>query len=164
MAAAAAATPEIATTSEVMAEFELPGALGNERLAMDRVAATVATLDLTPARLERLKTAVSETAMNAIEYGSQGDPAVPVRVSVRRTPTTLQVRIADAGLGGAVPSPGEAELPDLDAKLAGLQKPRGWGLFLIQQMVDHVEVVREGERQTVVLSLDLGGAGDGQPA
>ena len=164
MAAAAAATPEIATTSEVMAEFELPGALGNERLAMDRVAATVATLDLPPARLERLKTAVSETAMNAIEYGSQGDPAVPVRVSVRRTPTTLQVRIADAGLGGAVPSPGEAELPDLDAKLAGLQKPRGWGLFLIQQMVDHVEVVREGERQTVVLSLDLGGAGDGQPA
>jgi serine phosphatase RsbU (regulator of sigma subunit)/anti-sigma regulatory factor (Ser/Thr protein kinase) len=164
MAAAAAATPEIATTSEVMAEFELPGALGNERLAMDRVAASVATLDLAPARLERLKTAVSETAMNAIEYGSLGDPTVPVRVSVRRTPTTLQVRIADAGLGGAVPSPGEADLPDLDAKLAGLQKPRGWGLFLIQQMVDHVEVVREGERQTVVLSLDLGGAGDGQPA
>jgi serine phosphatase RsbU (regulator of sigma subunit)/anti-sigma regulatory factor (Ser/Thr protein kinase) len=162
--AAAAAAPEIATASEVMAEFELPGALGNERLAMDRVAASVATLDLAPARLERLKTAVSETAMNAIEYGSLGDPTVPVRVSVRRTPTTLQVRIADAGLGGAVPSPGEAELPDLDAKLAGLQKPRGWGLFLIQQMVDHVEVVREGERQTVVLSLDLGGAGDGQPA
>jgi anti-sigma regulatory factor (Ser/Thr protein kinase) len=147
-----------------MAEFELPGALGNERLAMDRVAASVATLDLAPARLERLKTAVSETAMNAIEYGSQGDPGVPVRVSVRRTPTALEVRIADAGLGGAVPSPAEAEVPDLEAKLAGLQKPRGWGLFLIQQMVDHVEVVREGERQTVVLTLDLGGAGDGQPA
>jgi serine phosphatase RsbU (regulator of sigma subunit)/anti-sigma regulatory factor (Ser/Thr protein kinase) len=160
----AIAGPEVAATPEVMAEFELPGALGNERLAMDRVAEAVATLDLAPARLERLKTAVSETAMNAIEYGSQGDPDVPVRVSVRRTPSTLQVRIADAGLGGAVPSPGEAELPDLDAKLAGLQKPRGWGLFLIQQMVDHVEVVREGERQTVVLSLDLGGASDGQPA
>ena len=156
--------PAVANASEVMAEFELPGALGNERLAMERVAAVVATLDLAPARLERLKTAVSETAMNAIEYGSQGDPGVPVRVSVRRTPRALEVRIADAGLGGAVPNPGEAELPDLDAKLAGLQKPRGWGLFLIQQMVDHVEVVREGERQTVVLTLDLGGTGDGQPA
>src|SRR3970282_2872865 len=31
MAAAAAATPEIATTSEGMAEFELPRALGTER-------------------------------------------------------------------------------------------------------------------------------------
>jgi len=159
----AVATPEVGTTSEVLAEFELPGAIGNERLAMERVAAAVATLGIPPARLERLKTAVSETSMNAIEYGSQGDPGVPVRVSVRRTRTALEVRIADAGLGGAVPTAAEAEVPDLDAKLAGLQKPRGWGLFLIQQMVDHVEVVREGERQTVVLTLDLGGAGDGQP-
>jgi serine phosphatase RsbU (regulator of sigma subunit)/anti-sigma regulatory factor (Ser/Thr protein kinase) len=155
---------EPAEAADVLAEFELPGALGNERLAMDRVTEAVAFMDLAPARLERLKTAVSETAMNAIEYGSQGDPAVPVRVSVRRTPTSLEVRIADAGLGGNVPSPAEAEVPDLDAKLAGLQKPRGWGLFLIQQMVDHVEVVREGERQTVVLTLDLGGALNVQPA
>ncbi len=160
---AADATAGAVVAPDVLAEFELPGAFGNERLAMDRVAAAVTTLGLEPARLERLKTAVSETAMNAIEYGSQGDPDVPVRVSVRQTPTALQVRIADAGLGGAVPNPDEAEVPDLDAKLAGLQKPRGWGLFLIQQMVDHVEIVREGERQTVVLTLDLGGAGDGQP-
>ncbi len=58
----------------------------------------------------------------------------------------------------------DAETPDIEAKLEGLQKPRGWGLFLIQQMVDRVEVVREGERQTVVLTLELGGAGHGQPA
>jgi len=164
-AAASDASPDATRmASELITEFELPGALGNERIAMDRVAEAVAFMGLAPARLERLKTAVSETAMNAIEYGSQGDPGVPVRVSVRRSPATLEVRIADAGLGGAVPSPAEAEVPDLDAKLAGLQKPRGWGLFLIQQMVDHVEVVREGERQTVVLTLALGGGGDGQPA
>jgi serine phosphatase RsbU (regulator of sigma subunit)/anti-sigma regulatory factor (Ser/Thr protein kinase) len=143
---------------EVLAEFELPGAFGNERVAMERVAEIVAPVGLPAARLERLKTAVSETAMNAIEYGSQGDPEVPVRIRVDRGPALLEVRIADAGLGGAVPDPEEAELPDLEAKLAGLQKPRGWGLFLIQQMVDRVEIVREGERQTVVLILDLGGS------
>jgi anti-sigma regulatory factor (Ser/Thr protein kinase) len=154
----------VAAAPDILAEFELPGAVGNERLAMERVAAAVATLGLEPARLERLKTAVSETAMNAIEYGSQGNPDIPVRVRVERHPAALEVRIADAGLGGAIPGPTEAEVPDLDAKLAGLQKPRGWGLFLIQQMVDRVEVVREGERQTVVLTLELGGAGDGQPA
>ncbi len=142
---------------EVLAEFELPGAYGNERVAMERVAEIVAPLELPPARLERLKTAVSETAMNAIEYGSAGNPEVPVWIRVDRSPTTLEVRIADAGLGGAVPDPTEAEIPDLDAKLAGLQKPRGWGLFLIQQMVDRVEIVRNGEHQTVVLTLELGG-------
>jgi len=150
---------EAAGTVEVLAEFELPGAYGNERVAMDRVAEIVAPVGLEPARLERLKTAVSETAMNAIEYGSVGDGNVPVRIRVERRPTSLQIRIADAGLGGAVPDLAEAELPDLDAKLAGLQKPRGWGLFLIQQMVDRVEIVREGERQTVVLTLELGGSG-----
>ncbi len=147
-------------TMEVLAEFELPGALGNERVAMDRVAAVVASVGLDATRMERLKTAVSETAMNAIEYGSDGNADVPVRVRVERRPTSLQVRIADAGLGGAVPDPMEAEVPDLEAKLAGLQKPRGWGLFLIGQMVDRVEIVREGERQTVVLTLELGGAGE----
>jgi len=158
-AAATEAAAEAATSVEVLAEFEVPGAYGNERVAMDRVAEIVVPVGLEPARLERLKTAVSETAMNAIEYGSVGDPGVPVRIRVERRPTSLQVRIADAGLGGAVPDLAEAELPDLDAKLAGLQKPRGWGLFLIQQMVDRVEIVREGERQTVVLTLELGGSG-----
>jgi serine phosphatase RsbU (regulator of sigma subunit)/anti-sigma regulatory factor (Ser/Thr protein kinase) len=153
-----------ASAFETLAEFELPGKIGNERIAMERVAETVAPLGLDGQRLERLKTAVSETAMNAIEYGSQGNPDVPVRLRVERDATRLRVGIADAGLGGEIPDPTDAEVPDLEMKLAGLQKPRGWGLFLIQQMVDRVEVVREGDRQTVVLTLELGGAGDDQPA
>ena len=59
--------------------FSIPGEEGNERLAMDRVAAAVADLGLAPARLERLKTAVSEATMNAIEYGSQGRAGRPGR-------------------------------------------------------------------------------------
>jgi serine phosphatase RsbU (regulator of sigma subunit)/anti-sigma regulatory factor (Ser/Thr protein kinase) len=155
---------EAAPESAMLAEFELPGALGNERVAMDQVAEAVASVNLPSAILERLKTAVSETAMNAIEYGSLADPEIPIRIRVERRPNELQVRITDEGRGGAIPDPGEAEQPDLDAKLAGLQKARGWGLFLIQQMVDRVEVVRDGERQTVVLTLALGGSSDEQPA
>jgi anti-sigma regulatory factor (Ser/Thr protein kinase) len=158
------AAADVPAEAEVLAEFELPGALGNERLAMDRVAEAVAPVDLPPAVLERLKTAVSETAMNAIEYGSMADPEVPIRIRVVRRPSSLQVRITDEGRGGPIPDPAEAEQPDLEAKLAGRQKARGWGLFLIQQMLDRVEIVRDGERQTVVLSLDLGGTSDEQPA
>jgi serine phosphatase RsbU (regulator of sigma subunit)/anti-sigma regulatory factor (Ser/Thr protein kinase) len=159
-----AGTDGAGSDAEVLAEFELPGAFGNEREAMERVARVVAPIEMDPSRRERLKTAVSETAMNAIEYGSQGNPEVPVRVRVERAGSHLRISISDAGLGGAAPELEEAEVPDLDAKLAGLQKPRGWGLFLIQQMVDHVEIVRAGDRQTVVLTLELGGGGDGQPA
>ncbi len=42
---------------------------------------------------------------------------------------------------------------DIDAKLAGLQKPRGWGLFLIRAMVDGMDVTTEGTTQTVTLTL-----------
>ena len=106
---------------------------------MDQVAGAVAPLGLADDRLERLKTAVSETAMNGNEHGSGGDADVPIHVRVASTATRLRVRVADMGLGGEVPL-GTAEIPDIEAKLAGEQKPRGWGLFLIEAMVDEVAV------------------------
>jgi len=142
----------------VLLQVSLPGAAGNERLAMDRVAEAVEPLGLEPARFERLKTAVSEAAMNAIEYGSQNDPAIPVEVEAVVVDDDLVVRISDRGLGGPM---GEAEEPDIDKKLAGEQKPRGWGLFLIKNMVDAMEVTTHGTGQTVTLTLHLKGADDG---
>ena len=103
----------------------------------------VAPLELEPARLEKLKTAVAEAAMNAIEHGarverrscsSRSASAPPTARSRCGSPTT------------AAPQPlGEAEEPDLEAKLEGLQKPRGWGLFLIRSMVDDVRVETDGD-------------------
>jgi serine phosphatase RsbU (regulator of sigma subunit)/anti-sigma regulatory factor (Ser/Thr protein kinase) len=131
--------------------FSISGEQGNERLAMDRVAAAIADLGLSPARLERLKTAVSETAMNAIEYGSQGDPDIPVDIVVETTRDSIVVRVTDRALSGGVPS--EPEAPDIERKLAGEQKPRGWGLFLIKNMVDSMDVTSAGSDQTVTLTM-----------
>ena len=139
----------------------LPGQQGNEREAMDRVAEAVAPLGLPEARLERLKTAVSEATMNAIEYGSKSDPTIPVEIDVTIAHDDLVVRITDQGLSGAI---SETEEPNIEAKLAGEQKPRGWGLFLIKHMVDAMEVVTDGNAQTVILTLHLEGAGDASTA
>lgn len=135
----------------VRSAFSIPGEEGNERLAMDRVAATVADLGLSPARLERLKTAVSEATMNAIEYGSQGRADVPVEIEVEATLENVIVRVTDRALSGAVPD--DAETPDIELKLAGAQKPRGWGLFLIKSMVDSMDVTSDGSTQTVTLTV-----------
>jgi serine phosphatase RsbU (regulator of sigma subunit)/anti-sigma regulatory factor (Ser/Thr protein kinase) len=136
--------------AEPLLAFSIDGAVGNERAAMLRVAEAVAPLGLEPARLERLKTAVAEAVMNAIEYGSQGDPAVPVDVRVDADEAAIRVRVTDRALSGPVP---DAEMPDLDAKLEGRQKPRGWGLFLIRHMVDGMDVHAEDGLQTVTLTL-----------
>jgi anti-sigma regulatory factor (Ser/Thr protein kinase) len=131
--------------------FSIPGEQGNERNAMDRVAAAVADLGLSAARLERLKTAVSEATMNAIEYGSHGRADVPVDVEVEATPDNIIVRVTDRALSGTLPD--DAETPDIDLKLDGLQKPRGWGLFLIKNMVDSMDVTSDGSTQTVTLTM-----------
>lgn len=150
----AAATTE--PSERRLLDTEIPGMPGNERLAMDQVAEAVAALELPEERLERLKTAVSEAAMNAIEHGSGGDAHVPIHIHVVASEARLQVRVADMGLGGEVPL-GSAEVPDIEAKLAGDQKPRGWGLFLIEAMVDEVAVEQTDEGQAVVLTLYLEG-------
>jgi serine phosphatase RsbU (regulator of sigma subunit)/anti-sigma regulatory factor (Ser/Thr protein kinase) len=139
--------------STLVTSFSLPGAPGNEREAMDRVAAALADLDLPPDRLERLKTAVSETAMNAIEYGSQSRDDITFDVGVEVTPTDVVVRVTDRALSGAIPT--DAEVPDIDRKLAGEQKPRGWGLFLIEHMVDAIDVSTDDTAGTQTVTLRM---------
>ncbi len=124
--------------------FTLPSATGNEREAMDRVVAFVADA-LPPDRLASLGTAVSETAMNAIEHGNKDRVDLPIEIEVTiDSGDGSGLSVTD--LGGGRPA-GDFELPDLDLKLAGLQSPRGWGLFLVEQLVDSVtETDRRGRR------------------
>jgi anti-sigma regulatory factor (Ser/Thr protein kinase) len=138
--------------------FTIPSEQGNERAASERVAEAVSSLGLEPARLERLKTAVSEAVMNAIEHGNQSRPEIPVEIGIRREAGELLVRITDEGGEREIP---EAETPDLEAKLEGLQKPRGWGLFLIRNMVDDLRVSTDGTKHTVELVMRLEGGDDG---
>src|SRR6478752_7731281 len=69
--------------------FSVASAEGNEREAMRRVgdAAVAAGVDAT--RLERLKTAVAEATMNAMEHGNRYDPELPVEIAVARSDTVL---------------------------------------------------------------------------
>jgi serine phosphatase RsbU (regulator of sigma subunit)/anti-sigma regulatory factor (Ser/Thr protein kinase) len=142
---------------EVLADFSIPSAPDNERDAMERVAAAVAGLNLPADRLERLKTAVAEATMNAMEHGNHYDPNLPVAIRVQAAGDELIVSITDHGGGKGIP---EVDAPDLEAKLAGLQSPRGWGLFLIRSMVDELRVNDDGVHHTVDLIVSLEAKGD----
>lgn len=142
----------------VLAEFELASRPGNEREAIDRVAAAVAGVGLDASRLERLKTAVGEATMNAMEHGSGYRHDRPVSIRVERTAGRLGVQVTD--LGGASDRIA-AEVPDLEAKVAGHQRARGWGLYLIENMVDEANVSAGDGRRTVELVVHLGGGDHG---
>jgi serine phosphatase RsbU (regulator of sigma subunit)/anti-sigma regulatory factor (Ser/Thr protein kinase) len=138
----------------VIAEFSVASQPGNERDAMGRVAAAVQGMGIEGQDLERLKTAVAETTMNAMEHGNRYRADLPVAVRVMASDDELVVRITDEGGERAIPVAAE---PDLDAKLAGEQSPRGWGLFLVRNMVDDVRVAVHGTRHTVELVIRLKG-------
>jgi anti-sigma regulatory factor (Ser/Thr protein kinase) len=122
-------------------EFRVPSEPGGERDVVRRMAASIAELHMSADELDRLSTAVAETVMNAIEHGNHNDPRLDVDVTVRTDGQTVEVLVSDNGGLRALPE--NPEIPNLEAKLDGLQRPRGWGLFLVRSMVDAMDVVAD---------------------
>jgi serine/threonine-protein kinase RsbW len=135
-----------------LAGLSVPSEPGNERRAMEEVAASVEGLGLPDRTLERLKTAVAEATMNAMEHGNHYRAELPVIIEVAASDAELSVKITDEGSG---PPAFHSETPDLEAKLEGMQTPRGWGLFLIKSMVDEMNVTGDEHHHTVELILHL---------
>lgn len=126
---------------------------GNEREAMERVAEAVSSLSLPPERLNNLKTAVAEAVMNAMEHGNRYQADKMVDLQVFASASTVTIHISNPDDGGLVPDLDAITTPDLSAKLAGLQEPRGWGLFLIKSLVDDLRLSKENEHQVIELTM-----------
>jgi anti-sigma regulatory factor (Ser/Thr protein kinase) len=137
---------------EMLADFDLPSQPGNERQAANQVISALQGVKMADKLRGRIETAVAESAMNAMEYGNRFQMDIPTGIQVLRSGDDLVVRVSDQG--------GEFDLskvpePDLEAKLAGQQSPRGWGVFLIKNMVDDLKVVDQGQEHTLELFFKL---------
>src|ERR671919_26870 len=84
-------------TWHVLAELSVPSEPGNERHATEVVAGAIKDVGLEGQRLERLKTAVGEATMNAMEHGNKYKEDAPVSIRVVVTPQRLSVHVTDQG-------------------------------------------------------------------
>jgi anti-sigma regulatory factor (Ser/Thr protein kinase) len=100
---------------------------------------------------------VAEATMNAMEHGNKYRAEVPVELVVLVEERDLMVRITDSGSGPPPVKGGDT--PDLEAKLEGMQTPRGWGLFLIKSMVDEMSITGDDGHHTIELVVHLGAEG-----
>jgi anti-sigma regulatory factor (Ser/Thr protein kinase) len=141
-------------------EFKLPTQPGMEREASRLAAGLLEGQGLTATQLERLMTAIAEATMNALEHGNRFRPELPVEIALFRSENAIAVHVTDRGAGDIVLSGQE---PDLLAKLGGQESPRGWGLFIMQNMVDQVEVRAGESHHTVILVVNLKGNQDVHP-
>jgi anti-sigma regulatory factor (Ser/Thr protein kinase) len=144
-------------SAAVLADFAVASEPGNEREAIRQLEPAFVAAGLPAARLERMKTAVAEAVMNAMEHGNGFRPEVPVDIRLVRDGDALVVEVTDRGSARPMP---DAPEPDIDAKLAGEQTPRGWGLFLIRNMVDEMDVSGDDEHHTTRLVMRLEGERD----
>ncbi len=116
-------------------DLSVPSRLGLEQVAVDAAAALAKLMGFSEDRIEDLKTAVEEAFINSIEHGNKENARIKVLIELIADDSKLQIDIHDHGklIRQSV------EKPDIDAKMAGKQTTRGWGLFLIQELMDEVE-------------------------
>ena len=86
-------------------------------------------------RTHDLCTATAEACINAMQHGNRLSAQKFVDVLFYLKRDALEVEIYDNGEG----IQGHPPAPVLERKLARKETPRGWGIFLIENLVDKLE-------------------------
>ena len=125
----------------VRLDVELPGDAAAISPVVDRVLALTRDVGCAQGKEFEIETALREALANAVRYGCAHNPSKKVQLSVACDEDLgMIIVVRDPGPGfnpGQVPSPVAAEQ---------LFSHHGRGIFLISQMMDHVEF-SEGGRE-----------------
>jgi serine/threonine-protein kinase RsbW len=130
-----------------MMKICLPSELGYEKFAMVAVAIVAQQVGFSPERIDGLKTAVAEAVTNAIEHGNQLNAEVRVLIGVTIQENALILNVVDQGY---------RPIPEIPAVRQERSDHRGWGLFLIKNLVDEVEVSAAPGRNEIRMVAYLG--------
>lgn len=104
---------------------------------MAAVSAAAREAGISGDRVDDIRTAVAEACLNALEHGNGNRSDLPVEVHFSSEPGAFRVHVRDCGRGFL---PAAYPQPRLEDQLEGMGPTRGWGLFLIRQLADRVEV------------------------
>lgn len=142
-------------------ELNIPSILGSEKVAMEKAARVARDMGFSDDRIEDLKTAVSEACINAIEHGNKLDQNARVGIILRPEDSQLQIDIYDEGVGFSKEMPclenKEIKSPCIEERIRTKNKSRGWGVFLIKNLMNEVKVQpseKGGNVMTLVIHLN----------
>jgi anti-sigma regulatory factor (Ser/Thr protein kinase) len=113
----------------------LPNAIGHERIAMASLASFAKMHGYSLARIEDLKTVVSEAAINAMQHGNKDRPDAVVNIAFHYGDDAIQILVTDQGEGIKEVLP----QPDIERIVREMDRPVGFGIYLIRQLADEVE-------------------------
>jgi serine/threonine-protein kinase RsbW len=132
-------------------EVRIPAVLGSEKIVRERTGAFAVKAGFGAERIEDIKTAVGEAALNAIEHGLSRDPSGMVIIRLESDREGIRITVSNKGRPFVPPD----AKPDIKDKIEGKDRPRGWGLFLIKQLADDVSVKHEDGVTTIAMKFCL---------
>jgi serine/threonine-protein kinase RsbW len=121
-----------------------------ELVASQAASALASFVGMSSDRADEVRMAVVEACINAFEHSRADERKVDItfRVWGGAEPERLEIQVHDAGVGFA---PLEVEEPRIEDKLRGTRK-RGWGLKIIQGLMDEVRISSGSRGTTVIMS------------
>ncbi len=134
-------------------EVHIPSIMGYEKVAMESAAAAAKIMGFHQSRIEDLKTAISEACSNAMEHGNRFKKDTTVLVTLKVDKKSLEVNVKDEGRG----LNRKIEVPEIEKQINGMEDSRGWGMFLIKNLVDEVEmkkIPKGGNVTRMVIHVD----------
>ncbi len=123
-------------------ELSFPSQLGYEVIARDAVASFARCVGIQSARVEDVKTALSEACINAIEHGNMSEAELRVFITCINQDDRLLIDIRDQGIKEYVAA---GKPLSISEKLAGLGSLRGMGLMLINELCDQAEFIPQSQ-------------------
>ena len=116
---------------EQLVELQLPNIIGSEKAAIKKAVSIAKDMGFSQDRIEDLKTAIAEACINAIEHGNKFDENTKVGITLAADENSLKVVVHDNG-DGIDPD----KIPKKRVTEEGMPKRRGYGIFLIKNLVN----------------------------
>ena len=118
--------------------------------AQNKASAVAESMDMSADKVDEVRMAVVEACINAIEHSGSSDDSLYLTFAVLgdAEPEILQITVADRGVGF---DPEKVAEPRIESKLHAVNK-RGWGLKIIEGLMDSVEVRSSSKGTSVVMS------------
>ena len=130
-------------------ELKLP-ILPNMELIATQTAEVIARhMDLTEDEGAEISMALIEACINAFEH-SKSDNNVFIHFLIEED--SLVVKVIDQGIGF---DKTKVEIPKIENKVGKEERKRGWGLQLIQELMDSVEFESNNEGTTVTMKKNI---------
>ncbi len=130
-------------------ELKLP-ILPNMELIATQTAEVIARhMDLTEDQGAEISMALIEACINAFEH-SKSDNNVFIHFLIEED--SLIVKVIDQGIGF---DKTKVEIPKIENKVGKEERKRGWGLQLIQELMDSVEFESNNEGTTVTMKKNI---------